>query len=125
MQAFKLQSSTIDNTPYLDLDILEPLANIMSEEQLMFLVTSFYDTLDRTTPEMSKENQTPEKIVSIAHELKGMASNMGLAKLSTFMARFEIQTTDVLFTAADRTELNEIIQDSQNELNLFLRKRGM
>jgi len=125
MQALKLRSIEVEEAPYLDMDILEPLANIMSEDQLTFLVTSFYETLDRIAPEMSEENQTPEKISALAHELKGMASNMGLAKLSMLMARFETQSMDLLFTAADRTELDEIIQDSQNELNLFLRKRSM
>ena len=124
MQALKVQPIDMEDAPYLDMKILEPLATIMSEEQFMFLVTSLTEALERTVPEFSKDNQTSEKIASFAHELKGMASNMGFAKLSAFIAQFETPSNDILFTVADRTELDNIIRDSQNELHLFLKKRG-
>ncbi len=120
-----MRSTIMEEIPYLDMNILEPLANLMSEDQLMFLIKSLNETLDRTVSELSKENQTSEKIASLAHELKGMASNMGMAKLSAYVSQFEIQSKEVIFTDLNRIELEEIIQESQKELSLFLKKRGM
>lgn len=125
MQVLNVRTIDMAEVPYLDMNILDPLATMMSEDQFMFLVTSLYETLDQIVPELAKGGQTPERIASLAHELKGMVSNMGFAKLSAFMENFEIPSMDNQFTAADRVEVDGIIRESQNELNLFLKKRGI
>lgn len=108
---------------HLDIMTLAPLTELLPREQFNLLVDSVMLTLSRALPEIMRSDVSDERIISIAHEIKGMSANVGLSKLSNLASKIERLTIDGDDSLSDRMQIGKVSDESLNQLELFLEKR--
>ncbi len=110
--------------PILDIPTLSPLVRLMSQEQFESLLDALNSTLSRTIPELSKDSLEFERGVSLAHDIKGMAANVGLVRLSNFSATIEENCKAGTECLELRKSLHAVAEESLEELAMFLQQQG-
>lgn len=115
-----VESLCHNQEPHLDMKTLEPLIQLMPNEQMRLLLDSMKATIARTLPELSKQDISDERVRMLAHEIKGMAANVGLARLSFQAAYVEKAASVNVDSYKNRKILDRIAQESIAEMESLL-----